>query len=89
MILRQYHIGPDKLVAPEQAVVLSTDPTEARAIARTHLATYLEKSQRLMGQVKGAMVYPIGILIIAVAVVVFQIVTDITYAWLDPRIHYD
>jgi peptide/nickel transport system permease protein len=31
-----------------------------------------------------------GILIlIAVAVVVFQILTDITYAWLDPRIRYD
>jgi peptide/nickel transport system permease protein len=31
-----------------------------------------------------------GILIlIAVAVVVFQIITDIVYAWLDPRIRYD
>jgi probable F420-dependent oxidoreductase len=34
-------LGPDKLVAPEQAVVLETDPTSARAIARSHLAGYL------------------------------------------------
>jgi ABC-type dipeptide/oligopeptide/nickel transport system permease component len=27
--------------------------------------------------------------LIAVAVVVFQILTDITYAWLDPRIRYE
>jgi peptide/nickel transport system permease protein len=31
-----------------------------------------------------------GILILlAVAVIVFQILTDVTYAWLDPRIRYD
>ena len=29
------------------------------------------------------------LMIIAVAVVVFQIITDIVYAWLDPRIRYD
>jgi probable F420-dependent oxidoreductase len=34
-------IGPDKLVASEQGVVLETDPTRAREIARTHLKTYL------------------------------------------------
>jgi probable F420-dependent oxidoreductase len=34
-------IGPDKLVASEQGVVLETDPTKAREIARQHLKTYL------------------------------------------------
>ena len=34
-------IGPDRLVAVEQAVVLDTDPDRARATARLHLATYL------------------------------------------------
>lgn len=34
-------LGPDRLVAPEQAVVLSTDPDEARAIGRSHLAMYV------------------------------------------------
>ncbi len=34
-------LGPDKLVLPEQAVVLETDPETARAIARMHLAGYL------------------------------------------------
>lgn len=29
------------------------------------------------------------LMIIAVAVVVFQLITDIVYAWLDPRIRYD
>jgi ABC-type dipeptide/oligopeptide/nickel transport system permease component len=28
------------------------------------------------------------LMLIAVAVVIFQILTDITYAWLDPRIRY-
>jgi ABC-type dipeptide/oligopeptide/nickel transport system permease component len=28
------------------------------------------------------------LMMIAVAVVVFQIITDIAYAWLDPRIRY-
>jgi probable F420-dependent oxidoreductase len=34
-------LGPGKLVAPEQAVVLATDPDEARAIGRAHLGGYL------------------------------------------------
>jgi probable F420-dependent oxidoreductase len=34
-------VGPDALVASEQAVVLDTDPETARAAARTHLAVYL------------------------------------------------
>ncbi len=34
-------LGPDALLAPEQAVVLETDPAVARQIARTHMATYL------------------------------------------------
>jgi peptide/nickel transport system permease protein len=29
------------------------------------------------------------LMLIATAVVVFQIITDIVYAWLDPRIRYD
>lgn len=34
-------VGPDRLVAPEQAVVLEADPDRARAIAREHhLSTY-------------------------------------------------
>jgi probable F420-dependent oxidoreductase len=35
-------LGPDKLLIPEQAVVLETDPAEARRIARSHLAGYLQ-----------------------------------------------
>jgi probable F420-dependent oxidoreductase len=34
-------LGPGQLVAPEQAVVLETDPAAARAIARSHLSVYL------------------------------------------------
>jgi probable F420-dependent oxidoreductase len=34
-------VGPDRLVASEQGVVLETDPTRAREIARSHLKTYL------------------------------------------------
>lgn len=34
-------LGPDKLLAPEQAVVLETDPTTARELARSHMRTYL------------------------------------------------
>ncbi len=34
-------VDADSLVAPEQAVVLETDPDAARRIARSHLATYL------------------------------------------------
>ncbi|MBI1816062.1 MAG: LLM class F420-dependent oxidoreductase [Deltaproteobacteria bacterium] len=34
-------MGKGPLLAPEQAVVLETDPIKARDIARTHMATYL------------------------------------------------
>ncbi len=34
-------LGEGPLLAPEQAVVLETDPERARALARTHLAGYL------------------------------------------------
>ncbi len=34
-------VGPGKIVAPEQAVVLETDPVRARALARGHLELYL------------------------------------------------
>ena len=34
-------LGPERLVAPEQAVVLETDPVRARELARTHLAGYI------------------------------------------------
>jgi probable F420-dependent oxidoreductase len=34
-------VGAQRLVAPEQAVVLETDPVRARTIARTHLSVYL------------------------------------------------
>jgi probable F420-dependent oxidoreductase len=33
-------VGPDGLLAVEQGVVLDTDPVNARAVARTNLATY-------------------------------------------------
>lgn len=35
-------LGPDALLAPEQAAVLETDPAKARSIARNHLAMYLQ-----------------------------------------------
>ena len=35
-------MGPSALLAPEQAVVLETDPDRARAIGRTHMAIYLQ-----------------------------------------------
>jgi probable F420-dependent oxidoreductase len=35
-------LGPEKLLAPEQAVLLETDPVEARRIGRGHLAIYLD-----------------------------------------------
>jgi probable F420-dependent oxidoreductase len=35
-------IGPDALLAPEQMVVLETDPTEARRIARAGMKIYLD-----------------------------------------------
>lgn len=34
-------VGPEALVAPEQAIVFETDPTRARELARQHLAGYL------------------------------------------------
>lgn len=34
-------LGADKLLAPEQAVVMSSDPTVAREIARRHTGSYL------------------------------------------------
>ena len=39
------HLGPDALLAPEQAVVLSTDADVARRVARGHMATYLTPAQ--------------------------------------------
>jgi probable F420-dependent oxidoreductase len=35
-------LGPDAVLAPELKVVLDTDPERARAVARGHLASYLE-----------------------------------------------
>jgi probable F420-dependent oxidoreductase len=35
-------LGPDRLLAPEQSVVLETDPAVARALARQHLSIYLQ-----------------------------------------------
>jgi peptide/nickel transport system permease protein len=29
------------------------------------------------------------LILLAVAVILFQIITDVTYAWLDPRIRYE
>lgn len=34
-------LGPEPLLAPEQAVVLETDPARARELARRHMALYL------------------------------------------------
>ena len=34
-------LGPEALLAPEQKVILDTDRTEARRLARAHLALYL------------------------------------------------
>jgi probable F420-dependent oxidoreductase len=35
-------LGPDRLLAPEQAVVLEADPARARKIARSHTSAYLK-----------------------------------------------
>jgi probable F420-dependent oxidoreductase len=35
-------LGPGPLLAPEQAVVLNTDPAEARTIAREYMEHYLK-----------------------------------------------
>jgi probable F420-dependent oxidoreductase len=37
-------LGPDKLLIPEQAVVLSSDPSEARRVARAHMEWYLRQA---------------------------------------------
>jgi probable F420-dependent oxidoreductase len=34
-------LGPDRLLIPEQAIALITDPGEARRVARKHMALYL------------------------------------------------
>src|SRR5437899_2460743 len=34
-------LGPGRLLAPEQAVLLETDPAAARELARTHMWVYL------------------------------------------------
>lgn len=34
-------LGNDRLLVPEQAVVLTTDPVTARRVARSHMETYL------------------------------------------------
>jgi probable F420-dependent oxidoreductase len=34
-------LGPNRILAPEQAVVLETDPARAREVARSHLSIYL------------------------------------------------
>jgi probable F420-dependent oxidoreductase len=39
--IARFVLGPGRLLAPEQAVVLETDPARARAIARLHTAYYL------------------------------------------------
>lgn len=36
-------LGTDRLLAPEQSVLLATDPVTARAAARDHLAHYLDR----------------------------------------------
>jgi probable F420-dependent oxidoreductase len=41
-VLAQEALGPDKLLLPEQAVVLAVDPSDARRIARGHMAGYLK-----------------------------------------------
>ena len=35
-------LGPDRWLLPEQAVVLESDPDQARAIARRHISRYLD-----------------------------------------------
>jgi probable F420-dependent oxidoreductase len=39
--IARFVLGPGRLLAPEQAVVLETDPIRARAIARLHTVYYL------------------------------------------------
>ncbi|HKW22098.1 MAG TPA: TIGR03620 family F420-dependent LLM class oxidoreductase, partial [Ktedonobacterales bacterium] len=40
--LARQALGAGPLLAPEQAVVVSTDPVEARRVARIHLARYMQ-----------------------------------------------
>lgn len=40
--LARKELGPDRLLIPEQAVVLGTDPAEARRVARGHMEMYLQ-----------------------------------------------
>lgn len=40
-VIAREAIGPDKMLAVEQMIVLETDPTKAREIARKHMAVYL------------------------------------------------
>jgi probable F420-dependent oxidoreductase len=39
--LARQAVGPDRLVLPEMAVALATDPERARTLGRAHLTTYL------------------------------------------------
>ena len=41
-VIARQAIGPDKLLAVEQMVVLETDPSKAREIARQHMRIYLD-----------------------------------------------
>jgi probable F420-dependent oxidoreductase len=41
-LLAREALGPDKLLIPEQAMVVNTDPDEARRIARDHMRGYLQ-----------------------------------------------
>lgn len=41
-VIAREAIGPDKLLAVEQMVVLETDPSKAREIARKHMQVYLD-----------------------------------------------
>ncbi len=40
-VIAREAIGPDKMLAVEQMIVLEADPTKAREIARKHMAVYL------------------------------------------------
>ena len=41
-VFARERLGPDALLAPEQAVVLEKDPERAREVARTHVSRYLQ-----------------------------------------------
>jgi probable F420-dependent oxidoreductase len=40
-VLARAALGPDKLLIPEQAIVVERDPTQARRIGREHMSRYL------------------------------------------------